>query len=93
MFRAGKDAAKKFKGLAELAEQALEFDADGQLAQAQRNWSKVLPGAVDPPKNEDLEAEIRGRSPQGQRLDVPGSRRAECLQQVQAGHPLRKVLR
>ncbi|MGB3633335.1 MAG: nucleotidyltransferase [Rubrobacteraceae bacterium] len=53
-----KDAAKKFKGLAELAEQALEFDAEGQLAQAQRNWSKVLPGAIDPPKNEDLEAEI-----------------------------------
>jgi hypothetical protein len=53
-----KDAAKKFKGLAKLAEQALEFDADGQTAQAQRNWSKVLPGAIDPPKDEDLEAEF-----------------------------------
>ena len=53
-----KDAAKKFKGLAELAEQALEFDAEGQTAQAQRNWSKVLPGAIDPPKDEDLEAEL-----------------------------------
>ena len=60
-----KDAAKKFRGLAELAEQALEFDADGQTAQAQRNWSKVLPGAVDPPKDEDLEAEIAAGARKG----------------------------
>ncbi len=53
-----KDAAKKFKHLAELAEEALQFEANGQEAQAQRNWSKVLPGAIDPPKNEDLEAEF-----------------------------------
>jgi hypothetical protein len=60
-----KDAAKKFRGLAELAEQALELDADGQTAQAQRNWSKVLPGAVDPPKDEDLESEIAAGARKG----------------------------
>ncbi|QIN84503.1 hypothetical protein GBA63_19030 [Rubrobacter tropicus] len=60
-----KDAARKFKGLAELAEQALEFDADGQTAQAQRNWSKVLPVAVNPPKGEDLEAEIAAGARKG----------------------------
>ncbi len=60
-----KDAAKKFKGLAELSEQALEFDADGHTAQAQRNWSKVLPGAIDPPKDEDLEAEIAAGARKG----------------------------
>lgn len=53
-----KDAAKKFKGLAELAEQALDLDADGQTAQAQRNWSKVLPGAIDPPEEGDLKSEL-----------------------------------
>ena len=53
-----KDAAKKFKYLAELAEQALELDADGQTAQAQRNWSKVLPGAIDPPDDQDLRSEL-----------------------------------
>ncbi len=60
-----KDAAKKFKGLAELAEQALELDADGQTAQAQRNWSKILPGAIDPPRSEDLEAEIAAGARKG----------------------------
>lgn len=60
-----KDAAKKFKDLAELAEQALEFDADGQTAQAQRNWSKVLPSAIDPPKDEDLEAEFAAGARKG----------------------------
>ena len=53
-----KDAAKRFKEMAQLAEEALMLDADGQTAQAQRNWSKVLPGAVDPPKEEDLKAEL-----------------------------------
>ena len=53
-----KDAAKRFKEMALLAEEALTLDADGQTAQAQRNWSKVLPGAVDPPKEEDLKAEL-----------------------------------
>lgn len=53
-----KDAAKKFKYLAELAEQALELDADGQTAQAQRNWSKVLPGAIDPPDDQHLRSEL-----------------------------------
>lgn len=53
-----KDAAKRFKYLAELAEQALELDADGQTAQAQRNWSKVLPGAIDPPDDQDLRSEL-----------------------------------
>lgn len=52
-----KDAAKSFKKMAELAEEALELDADGQTAQAQRNWSQVLPDAIDPPNNEDLKAE------------------------------------
>jgi len=60
-----KDAARKFKDLAELAEQALKFDADGQTAQAQRNWSKVLPGAIDSPKDEDLEAEIAAGARKG----------------------------
>lgn len=53
-----KDAANKFKDLAELAEQALDLDADGQTAQAQRNWSQVLPGAIDPPEEEDLKSEL-----------------------------------
>ena len=53
-----KDAAKRFKDMAKLAEEALELDADGQTAQAQRNWSKVLPDAIDPPENEDLKAEF-----------------------------------
>lgn len=49
-----KDAAKKFKDMAELAEQALELESEGQTAQAQRNWAKVLPGAIDPPHERDL---------------------------------------
>jgi hypothetical protein len=53
-----KDASKRFKTLADLAEEALELDADGQTAQAQRNWSKVLPDAIDPPHEEDLKAEL-----------------------------------
>jgi hypothetical protein len=53
-----KDAAKRFKEMAELAEEALELDADGQAAQAQRNWSKVLPDAIDPPNDENLRAEL-----------------------------------
>ena len=53
-----KDAAKRFKVMAQLAEEALMLDGDGQTAQAQRNWSKVLPGAVDPPKEVDLKAEL-----------------------------------
>jgi hypothetical protein len=53
-----KDAAKRFKEMAELAEEALELDADGQTAQAQRNWSKVLPDAIDPPNDENLRAEL-----------------------------------
>ncbi len=60
-----KDAAKKFKDMADLAEKALELDADGQTAQAQRNWSKVLPGAIDPPKDDDLEAEIAAGARKG----------------------------
>jgi len=68
-----KDAAKKFKGLAKLAEQALEFDADGQTAQAQRNWSKVLPGAIDPPKDEDLEAELASGARKGNGWMYPGA--------------------
>jgi hypothetical protein len=51
-------AAKTFRELAELAEEALELDADGQTAQAQRNWSKVLPEAIDPPRGEDLRSEL-----------------------------------
>jgi hypothetical protein len=35
-----KDAAKRFQDMAKLAEEALKLDADGQTAQAQRNWSK-----------------------------------------------------
>lgn len=53
-----REAAKKFKELAELAEEALELDAEGQTAQAQRNWSKVLPDAIDPPNEEDLRSEL-----------------------------------
>jgi hypothetical protein len=53
-----KDAAKRFKELAELAEEALELDAEGQTAQAQRNWSKVLPHAIDTPNEEDLRSEL-----------------------------------
>lgn len=53
-----KDAAKRFKDMAKLAEEALELEADGQTAQAQRNWSKVLPDAIDSPENEDLKAEF-----------------------------------
>jgi hypothetical protein len=53
-----KDAAKRFKELADLAEEALDLEADGQMAQAQRNWSKVLPDAIDPPDDEDLKAEL-----------------------------------
>jgi hypothetical protein len=53
-----KDAAKKFKELAELAEEALELDADGQTAQAQRNWSRALPEAIDPPNDEYLRSEL-----------------------------------
>ncbi len=67
-----KDAAKKFKGLAELAEHALELDADGQTAQAQRNWSKVLPGAIDPPEDEDLEAELATGARKGNGWMYPG---------------------
>lgn len=53
-----KEAANRFKKLAELAEEALELEAEGQTAQAQRNWSKVLPGAIDPPDDKDLNAEL-----------------------------------
>ena len=53
-----KDAAKRFKALAELAEEALELDAEGQMAQAQRNWSKVLTDAIDSPSDEDLKTEL-----------------------------------
>lgn len=53
-----RDAAKKFKDMAELAEQALELESDGQPAQAQRNCSKVLPGAIDPPDDQDLKNEL-----------------------------------
>lgn len=53
-----KEASDKFKKLAELAEEALELEAEGQTAQAQRNWSKVLPGAIDPPDDKDLKAEL-----------------------------------
>lgn len=68
-----KDAAKKFKTLAKLAEEALEFDANGQPAQAQRNWSKVLPGAIDPPKDEDLEAEFAVGARKGNGWVYPGA--------------------
>ncbi len=51
-------AAATYRKLAELAEEALRLAEDGQLAQAQRNWSKVLPGAVDPPGDRLLRAEI-----------------------------------
>jgi hypothetical protein len=53
-----KDAAKRFKDLADLAKEALDLEADGQRAQAQRNWSKVLPDAIDPPDDGDLKAEL-----------------------------------
>lgn len=53
-----KDAAKRFKELADLAEEALDLDADGETAEAQRNWSKVLPDAIDPPDDEDLRPEL-----------------------------------
>lgn len=53
-----KEAADRFKKLAELAEEALELETEGQTAQAQRNWSKVLPGAIDPPNGKDLNAEL-----------------------------------
>jgi hypothetical protein len=53
-----KDAATRFKEMAELAEEALELDAEGQTAQAQRNWSKVLPEAIDPPNDNDLRLEL-----------------------------------
>jgi hypothetical protein len=68
-----KDAAKKFKYLAELAEEALQFDADGQAAHAQRNWSKVLPGAIDPPKDGNLEAEIAAGARKGNRWVFRGA--------------------
>jgi hypothetical protein len=68
-----KDAAKKFKHLAELAEEALQFDADGREAHAQRNWSKVLPGAIDPPKDEDLEAELADGARKGNGWIYPGA--------------------
>src|SRR5215203_6215257 len=53
-----KDVVKRFKEMAELAEEALKLDVEGQTAQAQRNWSKVLPDAIDPPNDEDLRAEL-----------------------------------
>ena len=53
-----RDAARTFKELAELAEEALKLETEGQTAQAQRNWSKVLPEAIDPPNDEDLRAEL-----------------------------------
>ncbi len=52
-----KEAADKLKELAEIAEEAVALEADGQTAQAQKAWSQVLPGAVDPPDDEDLKAE------------------------------------
>jgi len=53
-----KDAADKFKELAELAEEAVALEADGKTAQAQKAWSQLLPGAVDPPHDEDLKADF-----------------------------------
>jgi hypothetical protein len=35
-----KDAARRFKEMAQLAEEALELDAHGQTAQAQGNWAR-----------------------------------------------------
>lgn len=49
-----KEAAETFKKLAEIAEEAVALEADGEMAQAQKAWSQVLPGAVDPPDDEDL---------------------------------------
>lgn len=51
-----KDAADRFKKLAELAEEAVALEADGEIAQAQKAWSQVLPDAVDPPDDEDLKS-------------------------------------
>jgi hypothetical protein len=52
-----REAADEFKKLAALAEEAVQLEADGQTAQAQKAWSQVLPEAVDPPDDEDLKAE------------------------------------
>jgi hypothetical protein len=51
-----KDAADKFKKLAELSEEAVALEDDGETTQAQKAWSQVLPDAVDPPNDEDLKA-------------------------------------
>lgn len=52
-----KEAADKLAKLAGLAEEAVQLEADGQSAQAQKAWSQLLPDAVDPPDDEDLKAE------------------------------------
>lgn len=51
-----KEAADKFKKLAEIAEEAVALEAEGETVQAQKAWSQVLPGTVDPPDAEDLKA-------------------------------------
>ena len=51
-----KEAADQFKKLAEIAEEAVALEAEGVTAQAQKAWSQVPPGAVDPPDDEDLKA-------------------------------------
>lgn len=52
-----KEAADRLEKLARLAEEAVQLEADGQDAQAQKAWSQLLPDAVDPPDDEDLKAE------------------------------------